>query len=956
MDFEGAPPTYLHHPCLRTAVITLLFAVALGPAHAARTAVTHYTTREGLPQAQVNALAQDREGYLWAGTLAGGVARYNGHQWDVFDASSGLPGGSIYALALDPHGTLYAATSGGAAWFEGGRWVAVPAPPEPLQASTNALLPLGRELWLGSPSGLLVWTPPGRPTLAFPSDPLATSEVLALAADGTDGLWVGTTRGLARVRTGPARRIEAVPGLPAGRVIALLSRPQRPLLASVSRQGLFEGTPGAFQRVGDDKAPGRRVFALLAESEDPDAVWIGTDEFGAFRRHGAQLERFAQGEGLADPHVYTILEDREGILWFGTDAGLTKRRPSAFLTYGEADGFPPGAAIYAMAEDGLGSLWLSAWDHGAIRLGHDGSLRRFTQRDGLPDARVFDVAVAPGGTVWLLTGRGLARVEGDRVRVPPLAKEMPRDVWVFLARPDGALVLGGREGLAVLRGDAVEKVAELQGLGVMALSLAADGTIWCGGEAWGAAAVRDGRVVERLTVADGLPSNQVTGVLQDSRRTLWVTTDRGAWSRQSDGSVRTLDRGSGLPDSYVYWVGEDREGALWFGTNRGVARLAPAEPIEVFTSRDGLGADECNDDGFLVDSHGHVYVATIGVSRYLGPPRPRRPVDPPVRIEALLVDGRPRPIGSEVDLPPTPGPLTFRFAALSFMDEHTVMFSYRLVGLSDVWNGTVAGQRETTYGGLPAGKYTFEVVARTADGRGSSVPARLVVRIQPHWWQTRTAGLLGALVLAVALLAYVKVRERRLVAARDRLEREVAARTEELRRANERLAELAVTDELTGMANRRKVLEELEGAMALARRQKTSLSVALADMDHFKEVNDTLGHGAGDQMLVAAAQAMRGVLRNVDLIGRYGGEEFIVLLPGSDLAGAREAGERLRRAIETLEFRNPVTGRHSTISIGLATLEAEAIDPVELIRRADQALYEAKATGRNCVVSHRTST
>jgi diguanylate cyclase (GGDEF)-like protein len=202
-----------------------------------------------------------------------------------------------------------------------------------------------------------------------------------------------------------------------------------------------------------------------------------------------------------------------------------------------------------------------------------------------------------------------------------------------------------------------------------------------------------------------------------------------------------------------------------------------------------------------------------------------------------------------------------------------------------------------------------------------------------------------------AIAAFVRLREQRLVAARLRLERQVEERTHELRLANERLGELAVTDELTGLSNRRRLTEGLNAALAFARRQKAPLAVALCDLDRFKELNDTLGHGAGDRALVSTAGALRAALREVDLLGRWGGEEFLVVLPACDLVGAREAGERLRRAVEEMDLRNTVTGRLLTVSIGVAALTEGVESATDLVRRADQALYKAKDGGRNKVVA-----
>jgi diguanylate cyclase (GGDEF)-like protein len=224
--------------------------------------------------------------------------------------------------------------------------------------------------------------------------------------------------------------------------------------------------------------------------------------------------------------------------------------------------------------------------------------------------------------------------------------------------------------------------------------------------------------------------------------------------------------------------------------------------------------------------------------------------------------------------------------------------------------------------------------------------------ILPLWWRAPWAKAAGAIVFLLLVWQIIRFAEWRSLAARRRLETQVAQRTDELHRANERLAELAVTDELTGLANRRHVIERLTDAFALARRHGTDLSIAMADFDHFKQINDAFGHAAGDRYLVRASAAMRGVLREVDVIGRYGGEEFLLVLPGSSLEGAIAVAERIRSSVEDLALEHASTDfpeGHSTISIGVAVLEPSLKDSSDLLKKADLALYRAKAEGRNRV-------
>ncbi|MHB8909949.1 MAG: GGDEF domain-containing protein [Syntrophales bacterium] len=169
----------------------------------------------------------------------------------------------------------------------------------------------------------------------------------------------------------------------------------------------------------------------------------------------------------------------------------------------------------------------------------------------------------------------------------------------------------------------------------------------------------------------------------------------------------------------------------------------------------------------------------------------------------------------------------------------------------------------------------------------------------------------------------------------------------DLKRAQVELQRLATTDFLTGISNNRSFFAAAEREIQRARRYGHPLGVLMFDIDHFKRVNDTYGHAAGDQVLVAIAAACRNFLRDIDVFGRLGGEEFAVLLPETDLAGGRATAERLRSAIAEIGIEAGVTTLHVTISVGVSVLSPEDDRIEQVLKRADDAMYEAKRDGRN---------
>lgn len=185
-----------------------------------------------------------------------------------------------------------------------------------------------------------------------------------------------------------------------------------------------------------------------------------------------------------------------------------------------------------------------------------------------------------------------------------------------------------------------------------------------------------------------------------------------------------------------------------------------------------------------------------------------------------------------------------------------------------------------------------------------------------------------------------------LVAAREAMEEKVRLRTLELEAANRALDLQARTDALTGLLNRRGFETQMAFAVALARRSSRPLSLITVDVDHFKRVNDTYGHEAGDEVLRRLARTLESRLRGSDVVARLGGEEFVALLPDTDLNGAQSIAQALVTAMA--EHQDPVVGT-ITVSAGVATMRGADDNGAAMLRRGDAALYEAKGQGRNRV-------
>jgi diguanylate cyclase (GGDEF)-like protein len=235
------------------------------------------------------------------------------------------------------------------------------------------------------------------------------------------------------------------------------------------------------------------------------------------------------------------------------------------------------------------------------------------------------------------------------------------------------------------------------------------------------------------------------------------------------------------------------------------------------------------------------------------------------------------------------------------------------------------------------------------EGEGGSVaksfrvhlrsPGDIVVLQKPSWWTPTHALVVLAMVLAVTLsvLAWVAV-----------LRRRVMRQTKLLRKSEERFRHMALHDALTGLATRLLLEDRLGAAVEAAKRHQTSLALLMIDIDKFKIINDTYGHLCGDEVLRVAAIRLKEAVRRSDTVARMGGDEFVVLLPEiNDRAKAEGVAAKIVKSlaepVDFLEYRIPISA-----SVGVCTLTADELDSERLLQAADEALYKAKARGRNC--------
>jgi len=952
-------------------------------------AITQYvqsswTIESGLPQNSVHAIAQTPDGFLWLGTEEG-LTRFDGAEFTTFTHANtpGLPSDYIVALAAGGDGRLWVGTDSGLAEFQIasgaiGNYRTFGIGQGLLSNSITALWASGvGTLWVGTSKGLnsiridragrdggeeRVESAPG-------AGPLTTEAITAIAS-GADGVvWAGTAKGLFHIENGRAYPITTRDGLPSEDIGCLAVAGDGSVWVGTLGGGLAQIRDGRVT-VPQLKLPAKDIEALRVDRDG--GMWIGFDRRGIGRLYQGRLRLYDSTQGLpSDRVLHSIFEDREGDLWIGLlDAGLVELRDGKFAVFGKPEGLS-GDYVGNVLEARDGSMWIGADSNGVNHLFPDGRVELWNSSRGLPNRAVYSLLEGREGSIWLGFRDGsLARIRNGHVNVFSDPEAANASLNSVLEDKDGALWLGyWGEGLARFENGRFHHLGGTER--ISGITRSRDGALWIATDGDGVERRFQGGITH-FDTAQGLPSNHAMYVYADEDGSVWVGTASGGLSLIRGSRVVTWTLKDGLPESTVGSIVADDEGFLWFGGDNGIYRVARQElyrsadagggaiyPVQYGTA-DGLRSRETLYGSMpcVWKRHdGRLWFGTIHGAAVVDPAHMAvNRLAPPTDIERVSFDGRAVVLQDGIRLGPGAGNIEAAFTAPSFVAPQRVFFRYRLVGFDPDWI-FAGGRRKAWYTNLPAGQYTFLVQARNSDGiweeRGSSF--RFVI-VPPA---ARTPLAYAGYVIAALLCGWglVALRTRALVRRHRELAHTVAERTAQLEKekaaleaARRELQIQATHDGLTGMFNRAAIVDHLQREIARAVREKTTLGVVVADLDHFKKVNDTYGHLCGDQIIIQCAERFRSALRGYDLLGRFGGEEFLVLLPGWDQTTAPERIGDLLRAISGRPFKTEEAELRLTCSLGVATLDprVDAPAPLELLRRADAALYAAKNAGRNC--------
>jgi diguanylate cyclase (GGDEF)-like protein len=931
---------------------------------AASCAAQRYSFREyrtGLGNLNITGIAQDRTGYLWAGT-ENGLYRYDGVQFLRFGPDQGLTGRTVESVFVGPDGTLWAGTTDGIFFERKDGSFAEVKPPNgghfDMRSGTTFTANRLDQVVAAVQRGAFLLRRTGEDTWAAQAMNLEGGHIRSVLFGPSGALWYGCDEDLCRELNGKTSRMTALLHLPNDEWLHLLrTRNGHLWIRGLRHLGEFDPKADSFHLHDLPGVSNARPDQALAEDGKGHIVASQGDSFALWE--DGDWRMVTSRNGLAHADITGLFTDREGSLWIGLVGHglLLWLGEDSWESYTAADGLSDDT-VWAMARDTKDRFWIGT-DSGLDYLPPGGHAAQTWRQAGVASTRAVALQISSDGAIWMGSAVGaVVRIDpvtlhGTQWKVPEVYRMLadgPNRMWI--ATVDGLFQFD-----PLARNKAPVRVQAPAfrhgGASFTNLCLGPNHTVWTSAD--GQLYRLDDRGWTWIDPVDsGLSPDQIAF---DHQGNLWSASSSQDLIRARIEGDRVVSaqhfKKPPLLSQQVVALMVDHRGWLWVGQDAGLS-VFDGKRWRNYTQADGLIWNDIDSDALMEGSDGSLWIGTSGgVSHLMHPALASAGGQQAPVFSHVTYGDRVLKNGAKENW--LNDSLSISMASLTFRNTQDVGIRYRLEGgEGSDWETT----HETTihYYHLIPGNYRFEAMTVDASGAALSPVASFQFYIRERWWQSGLVQFLLTVLAGILVLVAWRWRVDRLVVQKRQLEAAVQMRTEdllkekaELVRTREQMRHYAEHDDLTGLWNHRIIVERLQCEVERSCREGMPLSVILVDLDHFKRINDTHGHPAGDQVLRSTGIIFQQMVRNYDWVGRYGGEEFLIILPGSAYASACLRAEDLRLELESARIGDGPEKIPVTASFGVASGYAAGYE--ELIQVADQALYRAKRRGRNCVES-----
>ncbi|MGD1844665.1 MAG: two-component regulator propeller domain-containing protein [Salibacteraceae bacterium] len=769
-----------------------------------------YSLEEGLPQNYVYTLVQDSNSYLWIGT-GEGLARFDGSRIELFTKADGLADNFVTASYRDSRGRVwFGHFDGTISCEEGGSFVTFRVDSIPLSRINVIYEDRDQRLWFVTQnSGLICFHQESR-QMELLYDGLQDYLIYGMVQHPKGHFLLATNEGLVKMNDPVQSSLE-------------ISEPLSDFPTVKIKQ--------------------------LREKADRSGFYIGTEFFGFFscsyssNSAGITKDLNVKMENrLSSNTVETIFEDRDGLIWIGTDNGrLHLLNPSSYegvvqhIDVSMLEGKP----IRTVFQDRENNMWLGTYG-GGLYLLKDKLFSIYSEWQGLPSNNVLSILIGKKGNYWIGTEGGLTIMDFTENATTTLttADGLPGNEVTALFEDQNGTIWGGtaRNGLFMVQLlDGEPRISfppdALTYESINSIAQDQQGQVIVGTVSSGLYLLRpDVRKVENFTLTNGLSHNDVRQVFVDSKDRLWLATHGGpinmyanreihyfgvesevegfnfnAFAEDLKGNVwvgsygsgvycydgdkfKLFDRSSGLLSDYVYSISCDTKGNVWVGTKLGLSKIeALTEKVVNYPAAEHFESAEINLNAASADPNGDLWFGSNqGVVRFLSNSQEFNTVPPKINISSFRINGEEHPISGVKELPYGNYTIDLDYVAISLTNPEKVVYQYQLEGYENEWSN-ITFERGVRYSSLEDGTYTFKLRAANADGIFTPKPTVLRFNIAVPLWQTWWFRIFAIVVFGGILYGFIQIRISIYKRRQAELQHLVNERTSELQREKEKV-------------------------------------------------------------------------------------------------------------------------------------------------------------------------
>ena len=740
---------------------------------------TAWRTQDGSLPAGMFSITQTSDGFLWFLSLPGDVYRFDGVRFLPWRLPPGLSNRPIGKILADHEGGL---------WLPGDELVHLKDGAvnshfglKGLQAFQSISEDPDGSLWvaLRASDAPLCHVTDGAVTCFRKADGIPIPEVHSLLADGKGGFWLGGSTAIVHWHGGVSETYP-IEGLKSHGgsvdIMGLASASDGALWVGMMGEGLglAQLKDGAVKPFITPTFDGSRLSVTSLMFDRDGNLWVGTDAKGLFRIHENTVEHYGHTEGLSGDSVWTLFEDREGLVWAGSTSGIDSFRDPRVTTFSALQGLGKDLAAGILATRD-GTIWVA--NNGSLDRIKNGTVSSIRRSDGLPGDQVASLLEDHVGNMWVGVDDGLYLFKNGRFRRLPEPNHQSLGMVVGMTEDIDGNIWGECRGsprkLVRIRDFQVREVFPASQV-APGHNLAPDphGGIWMETLKGDIALFRNGILETKVPLnKGGSPLNRQ--IVAQADGSILVGSENGlvGWRM---GKVQRMTTKNGLPCDFIITLIEDREKRWWLYTRCGVVELSDSELQRWWANPDAMVQNRLYDtfDGAQPNigsfnasastSDGRVWFSS-GVVVQMVDPSKLSPKALPAQtyIEALVADRKEFKATANLKVPPNPRDLQIDYTSPTFSIPQKVNFRYRLDGYDRDWH-EAGTRRQAFYTDLPPGKYSFRVIASNSDGVWDESAAKLEFSIAPAYYQTNWFRALCAAAFVALLWAAYQWRVRQL--------------------------------------------------------------------------------------------------------------------------------------------------------------------------------------------------